>query len=301
MLTIQNLNKQYPNGTKALQDVNLTLTKGMFGLLGPNGAGKSSLMRTIATLQQADSGTIVFNNIDIFQQPDEIRKILGYLPQDFGVYPKISAEAMLQHIAKVKGVTNTTERKNYVADLLHKVNLYKFRKRNLGDFSGGMRQRFGIAQALIGNPQLIIVDEPTAGLDPLERNRFHNLLSELGEEAVVILSTHIVDDVSNLCENMAVFYEGRILMQGQPQELSSSLDGKVYTKSIAKNELETYQDQYVVLSNYLKAGKLHINIFSELSPGKGFQVVPNNLEDFYFYTIYKDSKPVTEQAPDSVV
>lgn len=301
MLTIQNLNKQYPNGTKALQDVNLTLTKGMFGLLGPNGAGKSSLMRTIATLQQADSGTIVFNGIDVFQQPDEIRKILGYLPQDFGVYPKISAEAMLQHIAKVKGVTNSKERKNYVADLLHKVNLYKFRKRNLGDFSGGMRQRFGIAQALIGNPQLIIVDEPTAGLDPLERNRFHNLLSELGEEAVVILSTHIVDDVSNLCENMAVFYEGRILIQGQPQELSSSLDGKVFTKSIAKDELETYQDQYIVLSNYLKAGKLHINIFSELPPGEGFQLVTNNLEDFYFYTIYKDSKPVVEQAPDSLV
>ena len=294
MLTIQNLNKTYPNGTKALKDVNLTLEKGMFGLLGPNGAGKSSLMRTIATLQQADSGSISFNGTDVFQQPEEIRKTLGYLPQDFGVYPKISAEAMLQHIAKVKGVTNTSDRKAYVADLLNKVNLYKFRKRNLGDFSGGMRQRFGIAQALIGSPQLIIVDEPTAGLDPLERNRFHNLLSELGEQAVVILSTHIVDDVSNLCETMAVFYEGRILVQGQPQELSSSLDGKVFTKSILKEELANYQDQYIVLSNYLKAGKLHINVFHEVPPANDFKVVANSLEDFYFYTIYKDSQPASE-------
>ncbi|AXT51854.1 ABC transporter ATP-binding protein [Aquimarina sp. BL5] len=230
MLTIKNLNKTYPNGTQALDNVNLTLEKGMFGLLGPNGAGKSTLMRTIATLQLADTGSIHFDGINVFKQPEELRKVLGYLPQDFGVYPKVSAEMMLNHIAKVKGITNASERKGYVADLLNKVNLYKFRSRNLGDFSGGMRQRFGIAQALLGNPKLIIVDEPTAGLDPLERNRFHNLLSELGENAVVILSTHIVDDVTNLCEHMAVFNEGRILAQGNPQELSSTLDNKIFKK-----------------------------------------------------------------------
>ena len=237
MLSIQNLNKTYPNGTQALNNVNLTLEKGMFGLLGPNGAGKSTLMRTIATLLLADSGTIQFDDIDVFKQPEELRKILGYLPQDFGVYPKVSAEMMLTHIAKVKGIINKQERKGYVADLLNKVNLYKFRNRNLGDFSGGMRQRFGIAQALLGNPKLIIVDEPTAGLDPLERNRFHNLLSELGENAVVILSTHIVDDVTNLCQNMAVFNEGKILAQGNPQELSASLTGKVFKKQIEKSNM----------------------------------------------------------------
>ncbi|MDY8137132.1 ABC transporter ATP-binding protein [Aquimarina sp. 2201CG5-10] len=287
MLTIKNLNKTYPNGTQALNDVNLTLEKGMFGLLGPNGAGKSTLMRTIATLQLADSGTIEFDDIDVFKQPEELRKVLGYLPQDFGVYPKVSAEMMLNHIAKVKGITNKNERKGYVADLLNKVNLYKFRNRNLGDYSGGMRQRFGIAQALLGNPKLIIVDEPTAGLDPLERNRFHNLLSELGENAVVILSTHIVDDVTNLCQNMAVFNEGKILVQGNPQELSSELDNKVFRKHIAKSELENFENNHSVLSNYLRGGELHVNIHSDTHPGEGFEIVNNDLEDFYFYTINK--------------
>lgn len=287
MLTIQNLSKTYPNGTKALNNVNLVLDKGMFGLLGPNGAGKSSLMRTIATLQQADQGSIQFNDIDVFKQPEELRKILGYLPQDFGVYPKVSAEVMLNHIAKVKGVIHKNERKAYIADLLNKVNLYKFRTRNLGDFSGGMRQRFGIAQALIGNPELIIVDEPTAGLDPLERNRFHNLLSELGENAVVILSTHIVDDVDNLCENMAIFNEGEILIQGHPQELSSRLNGKVFSKRIEKSEINTYEEEYTVLTTYLRAGNLNINIFSETHPQNGFEQVQNNLEDFYFYCLQK--------------
>jgi ABC-type multidrug transport system ATPase subunit len=285
MLTIKNLNKTYPNGTQALNDVNLTLEKGMFGLLGPNGAGKSTLMRTIATLQLADSGTIDFDGIDVFKQPEELRKILGYLPQDFGVYPKVSAEMMLNHIAKVKGITNSQERKGYVADLLNKVNLYTFRNRNLGDFSGGMRQRFGIAQALLGNPKLIIVDEPTAGLDPLERNRFHNLLSELGENAVVILSTHIVDDVTNLCQNMAVFNEGKILVQGNPQILSDTLNNKVYRKHINTSDLETFENEFTVLSNYLRGGKFYVNVYSDASPGEGFEPVNNDLEDFYFYCI----------------
>ncbi len=293
MLSIQSLNKTYPNGTQALNNVTLTLEKGMFGLLGPNGAGKSSLMRTIATLQQADSGSIIFDGIDVFKQPEELRKILGYLPQDFGVYPKVSAEMMLNHIAKVKGITNKQERKGYVADLLQKVNLYKFRNRNLGDYSGGMRQRFGIAQALLGNPKLIIVDEPTAGLDPLERNRFHNLLSELGENAVVILSTHIVDDVINLCQNMAVFNEGKILVQGNPQELSNTLNGKVYKKQIEKSELENLQNEYIILSNYLRGGQFYVNIYSETDPGEGFEKVSNTLEDFYFYCINKKEEEVT--------
>ena len=285
MLSIQNLNKTYPNGTKALNNVNLEIHKGMFGLLGPNGAGKSTLMRTISTLQLADSGSIEFDGINVFKQPEELRKVLGYLPQDFGVYPKVSAEMMLNHIAKIKGIHNSTDRKAYVADLLEKVNLYKFRKRNLGDYSGGMRQRFGIAQALIGNPKLIIVDEPTAGLDPLERNRFHNLLSELGEDAVVILSTHIVDDVVNLCTNMAVFNEGQVVVKGHPQELSNTLNEKVYRKRIEKSEIERYQSGYVVLSTYLRSGNLNVNVYSDDHPGNGFEVVNNNLEDFYFYSI----------------
>jgi len=285
MLTINNLNKTYPNGTQALQNVSLTLEKGMFGLLGPNGAGKSTLMKTIATLQLADSGSINFDGIDIFKHPSELRKVLGYLPQDFGVYPKVSAEMMLNHIAKVKGITNSKKRKRYVADLLNKVNLYKFRNRNLGDYSGGMRQRFGIAQALLGNPKLIIVDEPTAGLDPLERNRFHNLLSELGESAVVILSTHIVDDVTNLCQHMVVFNEGRVLAEGNPQELSKTLDGKIYRKQIEKHKLEYFQNEFTVLSNYLRGGKLFVNIYSENAPDNDFEQVHNGLEEFYFYCI----------------
>jgi ABC-type multidrug transport system ATPase subunit len=285
MLSITDLNKTYPNGTQALNNVNLEIGKGMFGLLGPNGAGKSTLMRTIATLQNADSGSIIFDGIDVFDAPDELRKVLGYLPQDFGVYPKVSAEMMLNHIAKIKGIQKKSDRASYVSDLLNKVNLYKFRKRNLGDYSGGMRQRFGIAQALIGNPKLIIVDEPTAGLDPLERNRFHNLLSELGEDAVVILSTHIVDDVVNLCANMAVFDEGSVLVQGHPQELSNTLNGKVYRKNITKDDIEKYQSEYTVLSTYLRSGNFNVNVYSDTHPGEGFEPVNNDLEDFYFYSI----------------
>jgi len=252
MLTIKNLNKTYPNGTQALNNVNLTIEKGMFGLLGPNGAGKSSLMRTIATLQMADTGSIEFDGIDVFKNPDEIRKILGYLPQDFGVYPKVSAEMMLDHIAKVKGINNTKERKTYVAELLNKVNLYKFRNRNLGDYSGGMRQRFGIAQALLGNPKLIIVD-----------------------------------DVTNLCQKMAVFNQGQILVEGNPQELSDTLNGKVFRKHIQKSELETLKNEFTVLSNYLRGGKFYINVYSESNPGDGFETVANDLENFYFYSINK--------------
>ena len=285
MLSIKNLNKTYPNGTQALNNVNLEIDKGMFGLLGPNGAGNTTLMRTIATLQVADTGSIEFDGIDVFNQPEELRKVLGYLPQDFGVYPKVSAEMMLNHIAKIKGIHSSTDRKAYVDDLLNQVNLYKFRKRNLGDYSGGMRQRFGIAQALIGNPKLIIVDEPTAGLDPLERNRFHNLLSELGEDAVVILSTHIVDDVVNLCTNMAVFNDGQVVVQGNPQDLSNSLNDKIYRKRIEKSEIERYNSEYQVLSTYLRSGNMNINIYSDIHPGEGFEVVNNNLEDFYFYSI----------------
>ena len=285
MLSIQNLNKTYPNGTKALNNVNLEINKGMFGLLGPNGAAKSTLMRTISTLQVADTGTIEFDGVDVFRQPEELRKVLGYLPQDFGVYPKVSAEMMLDHIAKIKGINHSGDRKTYVADLLNKVNLYQFRKRNLGDYSGGMRQRFGIAQALIGNPKLIIVDEPTAGLDPLERNRFHNLLSELGEDAVVILSTHIVDDVVNLCTNMAVFNDGQVVVQGHPVELSNSLNDKIFRKRIEKDEIEQYQAEYNVLSTYLRSGNMNVNVFSDVHPGDGFETVNNTLEDFYFYSI----------------
>jgi ABC-2 type transport system ATP-binding protein len=285
MLSITNLNKTYPNGIQALNNVNLEIGTGMFGLLGPNGAGKSTLMRTIATLQHADSGSIIFDGIDVFDAPDELRKVLGYLPQDFGVYPKVSAEMMLNHIAKIKGIQSKSDRDSYVSDLLNKVNLYKFRKRNLGDYSGGMRQRFGIAQALIGNPKLIIVDEPTAGLDPLERNRFHNLLSELGEDAVVILSTHIVDDVVNLCTNMAVFNEGSVVVQGHPQELSNTLNGKVYRKNISKKDTKKYQSEFTVLSTYLRSGNFNVNVYSDTHPGEGFELVNNDLEDFYFYSI----------------
>ena len=285
MIEVKNVTKKYGSFV-AVDNISFRIDDGeIVGFLGPNGAGKSTLMRTIATLQIADSGTIDFDGIDVFSQPEALRKVLGYLPQDFGVYPKVSAEMMLNHIAKIKGIHSTIDRKAYVADLLDKVNLYKFRKRNLGDYSGGMRQRFGIAQALIGNPKLIIVDEPTAGLDPLERNRFHNLLSELGEEAVVILSTHIVDDVVNLCTNMAVFNDGRVVVQGHPLELSNSLNEKIYRKRIEKDEIEHYQSEYNVLSTYLRSGNMNVNVYSETHPGDGFEIVNNTLEDFYFYII----------------
>ncbi|MEM9337810.1 MAG: ABC transporter ATP-binding protein [Bacteroidota bacterium] len=292
-LKIQNLSKTYSNGTKALSDVSLEIPKGMFGLLGPNGAGKSSLMRTIATLQEPDSGTIFLDDLDVLKQKDEVRKVLGYLPQEFGVYPKVSAEMLLDHIAILKGISNRKERKELVGALLNKTNLWDARKKNLGGYSGGMKQRFGIAQALISNPQLIIVDEPTAGLDPAERNRFLNLLSELGENTVVILSTHIVEDVKELCTSMAIINQGQVLLTGNPIESIDAIQGKVWKKHVSKEELEDHKARYHVISDRLIAGKPEIHVFSESQPDASFESIQADLEDVYFSQIV----PVSTQEP----
>ncbi|UZR93044.1 ABC transporter ATP-binding protein [Chondrinema litorale] len=285
-LKITNLSKTYSNGVQALKNVNLTISSGMFGLLGPNGAGKSSLMRTIATLQEPDEGSITFDNLNVLTQKEEVRKILGYLPQEFGVYPKISAEVLLDHLAVLKGVNNKKERKELVKALLHKTNLFDARKKNLGGYSGGMKQRFGIAQALLSNPKLIIVDEPTAGLDPAERNRFHNLLSELGENTVVILSTHIVEDVKELCTKMAIINKGQVLLEGNPIKAIDEIAGKVWRKTIEKPELEAYKKQYNVITEKMIAGKPLIHIYSDLQPDGSFQAVEADLEDVYFSYIF---------------
>ena len=285
-LKITNLSKTYSNGVQALKNVNLTIGSGMFGLLGPNGAGKSSLMRTIATLQEPDEGEITFDNLNVLTQKEEVRKILGYLPQEFGVYPKISAEVLLDHLAVLKGVNNKKERKELVKALLNKTNLYDARKKNLGGFSGGMKQRFGIAQALLSNPNLIIVDEPTAGLDPAERNRFHNLLSELGENTVVILSTHIVDDVKELCTKMAIINKGEVLLEGNPLKAIDEIAGKVWRKTIDKKELANYRSQYNVITEKMIAGKPLIHVYSDLQPDTTFQSVEADLEDVYFSYIF---------------
>jgi ABC-2 type transport system ATP-binding protein len=324
-LSIERLSKTYSNGVRALHDVSLTLPNGLFGLLGPNGAGKSSLMRTIATLQEADSGSIRLEGgdagvgrgpggsggsggspgaggssgaggsggsllrdvgaLDVLREKKRVRQLLGYLPQEFGVYPKVSAERMLDHIARLKGVADWRERRQLVGALLENVNLSKDRKKHLGTYSGGMKQRFGIAQALIGNPRLIIVDEPTAGLDPAERNRFYNLLSQLGENTIVILSTHIVEDVSTLCSNFAIICQGEVLYAGEPERAVESLAGKIYTKAIFKDELALYQARYKVISTQLKAGRLHIRIISEAVVADGFEAAAPNLEDVYFSNI----------------
>jgi ABC-type multidrug transport system ATPase subunit len=321
-LSISRLSKTYSNGVRALHDVSLTLPNGMFGLLGPNGAGKSSLMRTIATLQEADSGSIrleegaegggqldrpqrgavdgggaegerqsrTAGDLDVLREKTRVRQLLGYLPQEFGVYPKVSAERMLDHIARLKGVEDARERKELVGGLLENVNLSKDRKKHLGTFSGGMKQRFGIAQALIGNPRLIIVDEPTAGLDPAERNRFYNLLSQLGENTIVILSTHIVEDVSTLCSNFAIICQGEVLYAGEPEKAVLALEGTIFTKAIGKDELAVYQQRYRVISTQLKAGRLHIRIVRPDAAGsdhggllaEGFAAVAPSLEDVYF-------------------
>lgn len=287
-LVIKSLSKTYSNGVAALKDVSLTLENGMFGLLGPNGAGKSSLMRTIATLQEADSGSVFLDDLDVLKSKTQVRQLLGYLPQEFGVYPKISAERMLDHIAQLKGVGNTGERKELVLGLLEKVNLFKDRKKHLGTYSGGMKQRFGIAQALIGNPKLIIVDEPTAGLDPAERNRFYNLLSQLGENTIVILSTHIVEDVSTLCSNFAIICLGEVLYAGDPETAVKELDGMIYSKAINQSEIDYYKDVYHVISTQLKSGKLHIRILQqEGQPLDGFALSAPTLEDVYFSNIAK--------------
>ncbi|HNA59042.1 MAG TPA: ABC transporter ATP-binding protein [Chitinophagales bacterium] len=279
-LVISNLSKTYANGVKALQDVNLTIPKGMYGLLGPNGAGKSSLMRTIATLQEADSGSIMLGDLDVLRNQTELRKVLGYLPQEFGVYPKITAYDMLDHIALLKGIEKG--RKEVVEDLLKRVNLWDVRKKALGGFSGGMKQRFGIAQALIGDPKLIIVDEPTAGLDPGERNRFYNLLSEIGEQVIVILSTHIVDDVKELCNQMAIIDKGRVLFSGRPDDALNLLRGRIWKKQVPKQEVIRHQELYPVISTRMVAGKPLVHVYSENNPGDGFDQINGDLEDVFF-------------------
>ena len=285
-LQIQNLRKSYQNGVKALDDVSLNLSNGMFGLLGPNGAGKSSLMRTLATLQLPDSGSISFDGVDIIEKPEEMRKQLGYLPQDFGVYPKISASELLNHIAILKGLQNKSERVEQVTSLLQQTNVYDVRKRAVGTFSGGMRQRFGIAQALLGNPQLIIVDEPTAGLDPLERNRFHDLLNEIGEQRVVMLSTHIVEDVNDLCPEMAVLASGKLILQGRPADLTAKLDGKIWRKQIEKSELKNYTQLYQIISTRIVAGKTQLFVLNNENPGNGFEPFYPGLEEVYFSALF---------------
>jgi len=286
-LLINNLTKTYPNGVKALNGINLEITNGMFGLLGANGAGKSSLMRTIASLQEPTSGNIEFNNVDIVKQPTKVRKHLGYLPQEFGVYPKISAEKLLDHLAVLKGVLNKKDRKEQVTALLQQVNLYQHRKKSVYTFSGGMRQRFGIAQALLGNPQIIIVDEPTAGLDPEESNRFLNLLSEIGENVIVILSTHIVEDVRNLCPKMAILSNGEIISQGSPKELVASIEGKIWSKIIPKKDIDVYKKAFDVISTKLVAGETQIRVLSDNNPEKCFEMIIPNLEDFYFTIVFQ--------------
>ena len=284
-LTIRNLSKTYPNGVKALDDVSLDIPTGMYGLLGPNGAGKSTLMRTLATLQEADSGSATLGDIDVLEQKDEVRRLLGYLPQEFGVYARISAQQMLDHLAILKGITKSSERKEMVEALLHRVNLWEHKKKAVSSYSGGMRQRFGIAQALLGDPKLIIVDEPTAGLDPGERNRFYNLLSEIGENVIVILSTHIVEDVRELCSNMAIIHEGQVKFQGQPQAAMSELNGKVWEKAITKSEMEDYHSRYHVISSKLVAGKPIIHILNDTNPDNGFRASSPDLEDVFFSKI----------------
>jgi ABC-type multidrug transport system ATPase subunit len=286
MLTIEDLSKTYPNGVRALRDVTLEIPTGMFGLLGPNGAGKSTLMRTIATLQEPDSGSITLNDIDVLRDKEKVREILGYLPQEFGVYPKVTAGAMLDHFAILKGITASGERRDVVDGLLRMTNLWDVRTQKLGTFSGGMRQRFGIAQALLGDPKLLIVDEPTAGLDPQERNRFLNLLSDIGENVVVILSTHIVDDVTELCTRMAIISEGRLLLTGDPREVIDDLRGMIWRKVVAKQEIAEIAARVSVISSRLLAGRTILHVHSADRPGEGFEQVEPDLEDVYF-TILK--------------
>ena len=284
-LQITDLRKTYSNGVPALQGINLTIGTGLFGLLGPNGAGKSTLMRTISTLQLPDSGRVEFDGFDVTKDPERLRRQLGYLPQEFGVYPKVSAEALLAHLAVLKGIESAAERKGQVEYLLNKTNLWAARKKNLGTYSGGMKQRFGIAQALLGNPKLIIVDEPTAGLDPGERARFHNLLSELGAETIVILSTHIVDDVSNLCQDMAIINKGEVLFSGTPEQGLEQVKGKVYARTIERAQIGDYQQRYKVLSVRLVAGKPTVFVFADADPSEGFTPSEAGLEEVYFHHV----------------
>ena len=285
MLNLRDVTHVYPNGTRALDGVTLSIPRGMYGLLGPNGAGKSTLMRAIATLQIPTGGTIHFGDIDVIAEPERLRRTLGYLPQDFGVYPRVSAADMLDHLVVLKGIAAPTDRRTTVETLLQQTNLWSVRKKNLSGFSGGMRQRFGIAQALIGNPQLIIVDEPTAGLDPEERNRFLNLLAEVSENVVVILSTHIVEDVLDLCPRMAVLADGRVRLEGAPQALIDAARGRIWMKVIERGELAKYREQYEVLSTRLYSGRTIVHILAERDPGNGFTAVEAGLQDVYFSTL----------------
>lgn len=284
-LKIQSLSKRYPNGVQALRDVSLTIPAGMYGLLGPNGAGKSTLMRTLATLQEADSGSATLDGLDILKDKDEVRKLLGYLPQEFGLYPKVTAVEMLDHLALLKGIRKSQDRRAVVESLLRKTNLHEARNRNLGTFSGGMKQRFGIAQALIGEPKLIIVDEPTAGLDPEERVRFHNLLSEIGEHVVVILSTHIVSDVSDLCQQMAILFNGAVTFAGEPLPLVEAMRGRTWKRFVEKGDLARFQSQFEVISTRKLAGKTLIHVHSREPLSDGFSPVEPELADVYFYAM----------------
>lgn len=289
-VTISGLSKTYPNGVKALKDISLSIGNNMFGLLGPNGAGKSTLMRTIATLQDPDSGTIHLDTIDVVTQKNEVRKVLGYLPQEFGVYPKMSAIDMLNHLAIMKGITSASERKEMIDTLLHQTNLWDVRKKALSTYSGGMKQRFGIAQALLGNPRLIIVDEPTAGLDPAERNRFLNLLSSIGREVTVILSTHIVDDVRELCPRMAILANGRLLVEGAPSDALAALQGKIWSKVVSSDdELRALESRMHIISTHLIGGQHEIRVYSDFDPGDGFRRVDSSLEDVYFLNLSREA------------
>ena len=284
-LNIDNISKTYSNGVQALKNVSIEIGNGIFGLLGPNGAGKSTLMRTIAALQEADSGTIMLGDVDVAKDKQRLREMLGYLPQEFGVYPKVSAIDLLDHMAVMKGITDATNRKEQVDSLLYQVNLWESKDQKLGTFSGGMKQRFGIAQALLGDPKLIIVDEPTAGLDPMQRNRFHNLLSEIGENVVVILSTHIVDDVSDLCNDMAIILNGELKLVGKPLELIKKLEKKVWQGLVEKDVAESLKDEERLISSRLYMGKVKVRLFSDEGPESGFTISDPEIEDLYFATI----------------
>ncbi|OYY92134.1 MAG: multidrug ABC transporter ATP-binding protein [Sphingomonas sp. 28-66-16] len=296
MLELNHVTHVYPNGTRALDDVSLSIPTGMYGLLGPNGAGKSTLMRTVATLQTPTSGSIRFGDIDVIADPEKLRERLGYLPQDFGVYPRVSAYDMLDHMAVLKGIASARERKETVETLLNQTNLWNVRKKAIAGFSGGMRQRFGIAQALIGNPELIIVDEPTAGLDPEERNRFLNLLAEIGDNVVVILSTHIVDDVADLCPRMAVLAAGRIQLEGAPLDLIDRSRGTVWAKTIERDQMADHAAAHEVISTRLFAGRTIIHVLSDTDPGNGFTAVEGGLEDVYFSTLARSRRAPAAQA-----
>jgi ABC-2 type transport system ATP-binding protein len=292
-LRIEHLSKRYPNGVQALRDVSLSIRSGMFGLLGPNGAGKSTLMRTLATLQEPDAGKVTLGDIDVLGDKDATRRVLGYLPQEFGVYPKVAAEELLDHLAALKGITNRKERRDTVEALLQQTNLFDVRKKALGTFSGGMKQRFGIAQALLGKPRLVIVDEPTAGLDPEERVRFHNLLGAIGDDVIVILSTHIVGDVIDLCRDMAILHHGELLMTGDPGEAVGTLAGHTWEKTVNRDEVGKYLVGHQVLSTRLFAGRTRVRVFADARPDASFEPIAPDLEDVYFAAIKGFSQPPT--------